>query len=231
MNNAPRLKRFERNTVGRDLVVGDIHGTFTRLQQALDAIGFNPDTDRLFSVGDLVDRGPESEKVLEWLQKPWFHAVQGNHEDMAIRFARGNAIDRDNYWTNGGAWLISKLKDEQHEYAVALDQLPYAIEVETKTGLIGIVHADCPTSSWNGFRTLLSGKGWNRYYKNHCMWSRDRIGDNDLSGVRDVTALIVGHTPVTHVCRLSNVFYIDTMGWRPEGRFSFIDLTAIDIKN
>lgn len=231
MNNAPRLKRFERNTVGRDLVVGDIHGCFTRLQQALDSIGFNPETDRLFSVGDLVDRGPESEKSLEWLEKPWFHAVQGNHEDMAIRFARGHAIDRDNYYANGGAWLIAKLKDEQHEFGAALDQLPYAIEVETKAGLIGIVHADCPTPGWEDFRRILTSDQWNRNYKNICLWSRDRIGNDDMSGVRDVTALIVGHTPVSHVCRLSNVFYIDTMGWRPEGHFSFIDISNMDIRN
>lgn len=231
MNTAPRLRRFERNTVGKDLVVGDIHGCFTRLQQALDSIGFNPETDRLFSVGDLVDRGPECEKVLEWLEKPWFHPVRGNHEDMAIRFARGNDMDRDNYWTNGGAWLISKLKDEQHEFGAALDELPYAIEVDTKAGPIGIVHADCPTRGWDEFRAILAGNGWNRFYKNMTLWSRERIGNEDLSGVRGITALIVGHTPVSHVCRLSNVFYIDTMGWRPEGRFSFLDITQIDIRN
>ncbi|MBP5140546.1 serine/threonine protein phosphatase, partial [Pseudomonas chlororaphis] len=48
-----RFQRFELNTAGRDFAVGDIHGYFTKLQAALDAIGFNPAVDRLFSVGDL----------------------------------------------------------------------------------------------------------------------------------------------------------------------------------
>ncbi|WP_183132684.1 metallophosphoesterase, partial [Pseudomonas amygdali] len=59
-----RIKRFAENTVGRDFAVGDIHGHFTRLQVALDVAGFNPAVDRLFSVGDLVDRGPECEDVI-----------------------------------------------------------------------------------------------------------------------------------------------------------------------
>ena len=57
---ASAMPRFAQNTVGRDFAVGDIHGCFTELQRGLDAIGFDPSTDRLFSVGDLVDRGPES---------------------------------------------------------------------------------------------------------------------------------------------------------------------------
>lgn len=232
MNNAKRLKRFSINTAGHDYVVGDIHGCYTKLQLALDDIGFNPDVDRLFSVGDLVDRGPECDKVLDWLKKPWFHPVQGNHDDMAIRYARGHNMDKDNYWTNGGSWLISKLRDEQHEFAVALAELPYAIEIETAAGLIGVVHADCPLPSWTDFTALIEDDSrWNRYYKNHCMWSRDRIEQHDMSGVRDCTAMVVGHTPVNHVCRLSNVFYIDTMGWRPEGEFSFMNLTDISIRN
>ncbi|MBZ0074391.1 metallophosphoesterase [Bordetella hinzii] len=41
-------------------------------------------------MGDLVDRGPESADVLKWLERPWFHAICGNHDLMtwrrAIRF-------------------------------------------------------------------------------------------------------------------------------------------------
>lgn len=39
---------------------GDIRGCFNRLQAGLELLGFDPDKDRLFSVGDLVDWGPES---------------------------------------------------------------------------------------------------------------------------------------------------------------------------
>ena len=58
MDKAPLIRRFPLNRRGRDLAVGDIHGYFALLQQALNRVGFDPVCDRLFSVGDLTDRGP-----------------------------------------------------------------------------------------------------------------------------------------------------------------------------
>jgi len=52
------IPRFALNTHRRDFAVGDIHGAFDALQRAMEAIGFDARKDRLFSVGDLVDRGP-----------------------------------------------------------------------------------------------------------------------------------------------------------------------------
>lgn len=80
------IKRFGINTSGKDWAVGDIHGHFTLLQKALDAVGFDQAVDRLFSVGDMVDRGPECEDVIRWLNLPWFHPVRGNHDDYVCRY-------------------------------------------------------------------------------------------------------------------------------------------------
>jgi len=77
MNPSPLIRRFARNPLGRDLAVGDIHGYFSQLEQALDQAGFDPVRDRLFSVGDLTDRGPDCPQALEWLARPWFHPVCG----------------------------------------------------------------------------------------------------------------------------------------------------------
>ena len=52
------VQRFTQNTRGRDFVVGDLHGCFDHLRVMLEHIQFNRVTDRLFCVGDLVDRGP-----------------------------------------------------------------------------------------------------------------------------------------------------------------------------
>ncbi|MDT1837827.1 serine/threonine protein phosphatase, partial [Acinetobacter baumannii] len=86
--------------------------------------------------GDLVDRGPESESVLEWLAQPWVHAVRGNHEDMAIRWPSGD-IDWIDYADNGGSWMITLDREMQHEIADLLSTLPIAIELETPAGLVG----------------------------------------------------------------------------------------------
>jgi hypothetical protein len=39
LQTGPLVRRFARNPLGRDLIVGDVHGHFTRLQAALDAVG------------------------------------------------------------------------------------------------------------------------------------------------------------------------------------------------
>lgn len=66
-----RIRRFQLNADARDFAVGDIHGHFVRLEVALAAVKFSPEKDRLFSVGDLVDRGPESVDVLIGMQRMW----------------------------------------------------------------------------------------------------------------------------------------------------------------
>ena len=112
---APAMPRFAQNTVGRDFAVGDIHGCFTELQRGLEAIGFDPSTDRLFSVGDLVDRGPESHLALQWLHKPWFHAICGNHDFMAWR----HAIGPSNWVTTLNTYLAQRSASRPSLAAVA----------------------------------------------------------------------------------------------------------------
>lgn len=63
-------------------VVGDIHGEYQLLQSRLHQLSFFPETDLLISVGDNIDRGPESLDVLRLLNQPWFISVKGNHEAM-----------------------------------------------------------------------------------------------------------------------------------------------------
>lgn len=229
MSEAPLVKRFTTNTAGRDFAVGDIHGHFTLLQQALDEVGFNPAADRLFSVGDLIDRGPECEQVLVWLSKPWFHPVRGNHDDYVCRH---DTCDIGNWQQNGGGWFMALPWVDRQEFAAQFRELPIAIEVDTPEGPIGLVHADCPFPSWRYLLGLLEGGaegGQLRNIKNACMWSRRRVELEDGSGVQDVRALVVGHTPLASPLALGNVVHIDTAGWCPKkgGYFTLLDLRSL----
>lgn len=203
------LHTYSRNTVGRDFIVGDIHGYFSKLQAALDAIGFDPSRDRLFSVGDLVDRGPESEAVMEWLERPWFKAVRGNHEDMAIWAVRDGAARM--HIDNGGGWLANLPLERRKEIVARLEQLPTAIELETADGLVAILHADCPAESWSKAKQLLAAG--TEHFASACKWSRKRFESNFGAGVDGVLAVVVGHTPVERFTALGNVFYIDSGAW------------------
>lgn len=73
---------FSRNDIGRDFVLGDIHGDLAGLDLTLGMLGFDNRTDRLFCSGDLVDRGRNSYSVLSLVLEPWFFSTLGNHEVM-----------------------------------------------------------------------------------------------------------------------------------------------------
>lgn len=154
------LKTLKTNVDGKDYVIGDLHGSFSVLENLLKNLNFDKNKDRLISVGDLVDRGPKSFECLQLLHEPWFHAVLANHEQMMLD-AFENPYNSFMWLNNGGTWAIEKLNDyknrhvknriisdESHELFQLLEltrQLPYLITVNTKSGKkFHIIHAELP---------------------------------------------------------------------------------------
>lgn len=224
MHTTPRppiIKHFPRNTVGRDIAVGDIHGSFSALKDALQRIAFNPHVDRLFSVGDLIDRGPESELVLDWLRYHWFHPVRGNHEEFLLR------VNEPGYFRSwmgsGGAWYISLSNAESLEYDAYFRQLPLAQTIDTANGLVGMLHADPSVDDWGNLESFIS----DQQGKESILWSRRRITQSDTSHVAGIHAVVVGHTLVDAPVVLGNVHHIETGGW-DEGRFTFLCLNTLE---
>ena len=61
-------------------VVGDIQGCFEPFQCLLERVKFNPDKDRLWSVGDLINRAPATLKCCVGFMptattSPWYWAI------------------------------------------------------------------------------------------------------------------------------------------------------------
>ena len=130
------IERFNRNTVGRDFACSDVHGHFDLLGDKLAMVNFDPSSDRLFAVGDLVDRGPLSVESVEWIGRHWFHSVLGNHEMIAMGVAAGRH-DVEHYLKNGGAWFLMLNDARRKAIAEVFSCLPFAIEIDTSHGRVG----------------------------------------------------------------------------------------------
>lgn len=63
-------------------VIGDVHGCYEDLQKLLVKIDFNPKKDKLWFVGDIINRGPDSLKTLQFIMSlgDCVQMVLGNHE-------------------------------------------------------------------------------------------------------------------------------------------------------
>jgi bis(5'-nucleosyl)-tetraphosphatase (symmetrical) len=82
-------------------VVGDIQGCYDELQRLLEKIGFDPAADRLWTPGDLVNRGGQSLETLRLLKSlgKRFRMTLGNHDLYLLRedwrFPDGGSANRE----------------------------------------------------------------------------------------------------------------------------------------
>lgn len=125
----------------------------------MSAVNFDPRKDRVFSLGDLIDRGDESHRALEYLHYPWFHAILGNHELMLMRAYESADPEIYEWWYYwGGEWAKSLRQEQMQAYFDAFKALPVAIELSLRNGLkVGLVHAQLPSPvSWHNICDQLS---------------------------------------------------------------------------
>ncbi len=93
----------------RTFAIGDIHGCATALDLILLEIELQP-TDVLVTLGDYVDRGPDSKGVINRLlglqNRVQLIALRGNHEIMMLQ-ARDNPAAEETWRFYGGDTTIS----------------------------------------------------------------------------------------------------------------------------
>lgn len=211
-----KVKYFEHNKEGIDYVVGDLHGCLEDFFMLLNRVQFNASKDRVFSVGDLVDRGPNSLGCAKLIRFPWFHAVRGNHEQMMIEAMIYNSDDDYNLWLyNGGTWALSEDQTELVEVSKELDKLPLIIVIgKTEEKRINIAHAEIYR---NKLRDLATDEDIDDWYfdainENNIIWGRNLVGSRQYNKEVNTQLSItyVGHTPIqTAPFELLNHRFID----------------------
>lgn len=220
------FKLLDANEVGNDYAVGDVHGEYETLMALLQKVNFDKTKDRLFMVGDLVDRGRDSRKVLDLLLEDWAFGVRGNHEHMVLTRDISDDIEVYRGMQHGSTWSIYCPTDEREEVKMLIGQMPIAIQV----GDVGIVHAHVPGSDWRKF--LNNIVDWNTSVINRALWARERANKAEagepVPRVKGIRAVVHGHNVMEHYVVAENSYYIDT-GACYGGKLTLLDLKTLQV--
>ncbi len=139
----------------RIFFVGDVHGCFDELQLLLRKAGYNPLHHRLVLLGDLINKGPDSFKVLSYARaNKQVTSLMGNHEFKFIQALEQNLPLSD---------ALQKLKAEMGtkvgEWLSWIKNLPLYIEEEDFIAVHGgLVPGEHPRRSKADF--LLNIRYW-----------------------------------------------------------------------
>jgi serine/threonine protein phosphatase 1 len=122
----------------RTIVVGDIHGKLTLLNQLLEKAGYQPGLDRLVLIGDLVDRGEDARGVvaraieLREGAPELVTVLKGNHEEMMLdSLVEGDACASEVWYYNGGIETLQSYKVEDGSLKIPPEHIEFLSELPT----------------------------------------------------------------------------------------------------
>ncbi len=179
------IQQLDENTKGRDFIIGDLHGSLQKLYQAMENENFDPNIDRIISVGDLIDRGRNSLESLQLILEPWFYGVRGNHEDMLLayfKYPENNSQNPGEFLNNGGTWIYDIQYDDE-----AMSTLLYCMDKLMEYPAIIKVNGQNEYFVTHAERRIFSDDELNEVYQNdnnaradereYLNWSRDLINE------------------------------------------------------
>jgi len=152
------------------IVIGDVHGAYDALVRLIEKL---PEDDICFA-GDLVDRGPQSRQVLDYVIENGWDAVKGNHELMMYQSSYDQQMK--GMWRRvGGQECLDSYKGygaDFKEHQKWCQKLPLYIEykdcVDENGNYLIVSHAGI-LDIWE--KRNLSHPG--NYFAYGCMWEND----------------------------------------------------------
>eukprot|EP00877_Chromochloris_zofingiensis_P002573 jgi/Chrzof1/12316/Cz06g30030.t1 len=118
---------------GRLIIIGDIHGCHDEMRMLLEECSYDNKKDNLLLVGDLVNKGPKSEQVVQAARECSSWVSRGNHDDAALAAYRKSLQGQD--VAPKYAW-VSALTADDVEF---LEDLSFSLQLPDYG--ITIVHA------------------------------------------------------------------------------------------
>jgi protein phosphatase len=217
-----RLWNDRRDDHGPFDIIGDVHGCFDELVILLGELGYevaaggtgarHPDGRRACFVGDLVDRGPDTPRVLRLVMgmsdAGTAIVVPGNHENKLLRALRGHNLQV----THGLAESLEQLDGETEEFRSAV--------VEFLDGLIShfVLDGGRLVVAHAGMKEKFQGRASGRV-RDFALYG-ETTGETNEFGLpiryewaddyRGEAAVVYGHTPVPDARWVNNTLCVDT---------------------
>lgn len=171
-------------------IIGDVHGHVKTLEFLLERLAKEKEIYQVYSVGDLVDRGPSSKEVVQLCIDRGVKPVMGNHSHMFCDYLNGCPVygASDMFLNNGGDKTMKSYgwdKNIPPEHYGFLSDLPPFIETDD----LVISHAGVPA--------VITRYDWRYESIDTYMWHRNNIGT-----IKDKIQ-VYGHTPCTNVHRIN----------------------------
>ncbi|MFS0516340.1 metallophosphoesterase family protein [Nostoc sp. UIC 10607] len=128
-------------TSPRRIVIGDVHGHYEGLMTLLEAIAPTSD-DQIYFLGDLIDRGPHSSQVVNFVKRHNYPCLLGNHEQMLLNILtneRTSSPTMQAWLCSGGQATVASY----HEAPIPDDHLDWFKSLPTYLDLgdIWLTHA------------------------------------------------------------------------------------------
>ena len=125
---------------GRLIAIGDIHGCYAEFADLLHRINPTKD-DRLVLLGDLINRGPDSHKVISLARKAHANALIGNHE---LRFLKYRRTHDKRYLKDEDLETVAQLTPADWSY---LDAMALTFE-ESRLDVVMVHGGFLPHRAW-----------------------------------------------------------------------------------
>lgn len=187
---------------GTDIyAIGDIHGCLYAVEGLIERLPVRWGRDYVIFLGDYIDRGPDSSRVLDLLLELRSNypnrvfALKGNHEWMFERFLKG--IDVEVFLYNGGGETLRSYRRDgrlaiPQEHIEFISELPLFVEI----GPYFFVHAGVNPS-----------KSLREQSEEDLLWIRQSFY---LYEGKFSKTIVFGHTPFPEVLLLEDRIGVDT---------------------
>lgn len=165
------------------IIITDVHGCYKTLMALIAQL---PPGIPITFAGDLIDRGPDSRKVIEFVKNGGYDCVKGNHEDMMVRdlgFDDKGTPSVNYYhsdWTfNGGMKLLRNYENtpeddallkEHHDWLAKLPIYLEYPELKNEAGMYLLVTHSTASEVWH--RRHLTNLDDRKQFEARIMWDR-----------------------------------------------------------